>query len=290
MPALLVTILADRIGLALQPDFYAGGLTTPDYFWVRLAASLLFVNELWLVSIMPFSNSPYWSLCYEMAYYLLFSIWCFGGRRRWPWLAVAALVIGPKILLLAPIWVLGVVVYRNRAWFAITETSGWLLWGGSIAGIAVFQGWDIGAQLSQWMRGLLGDWLYVRLHFSKHFVGDYLLALLVAAHFVGARRVAGRFEPLLRACAVGIRASASYTLSIYLLHLPLVFLFTILLDGMAPGALRFMLVLCATLLVVVAVGSVTERRKGSLRKVLVRLWPRTSSLTIAATPRESRHA
>src|SRR5258706_1108814 len=106
LPALLVTPLFDLAGEALVPAVYEGGLTTHDWWGVRIAASLACANELWFVSIMPFSNSPYWSLCYEISYYALFSIWCFTqGTSRYLWLAGLGLLIGPKILLLLPIWI-----------------------------------------------------------------------------------------------------------------------------------------------------------------------------------------
>lgn len=273
VPALLITMLADQIGLAIQPGFYARGLTTHDLAGVRLLASLVFANELWLVSIMPFSNSAYWSLCYEMSYYLLFSLWCFGGARRKTWLALAALVIGPKILLLAPVWLLGVVVYRHRGWRALGEPLCWALWLVSIAGIVTYQGLDTGAALSAWTKSVVGDWLYLRLHFSKHFVGDYLLAVLIAANFVGFRGIAHRFAPLLDLLAVPIRTSASLTFSIYLFHLPLVLLMALLLGGLPLGASKLALVAGLSVSVCAVLGFITERRKDDLRRWLARQRP-----------------
>lgn len=272
LPAMLLAPLADQIGLAIDPRHYDGGLTTHDYPLVRLAASLVFVNELWLVSIMPFSNSPYWSLCYEMAYYLLFSLWCFGGRRRWLWMGLAALVIGPKILLLAPVWALGVALYRWQGAYRLSAAAGWLCWLGSLAGLALFQYADLGAQLSRWTGSLLGPELYKQLHFSKHFLGDYPLALLIGLNFIGFRRIAGYFDGLLGAIAPAIRRAASYTFSIYLFHAPLVLLFEILLAGMGQGFAYLGAVLACTLATVVLLGAATEQQKDRLRHWLARHW------------------
>jgi len=274
LPAMLLAPLADQVGLALDPHFYDGGLTTRDYPLLRLAASLVFANELWLVSIMPFSNSAYWSLCYEMSYYLLFSLWCFGsGGRRWLWLGLAALVIGPKILLLAPVWALGVAVYRWQGGYRLPAAAGWACWLASLAGLAGFQYFDLGEQLSQWSGRLLGAQLYHLLHFSKHFLGDYLLALLIALNFLGFRRIAGRFDRCFAACGPAIRKAASYTFSIYLFHLPLVLLFEILLAGMGKGYAYLAAVLAATLAAVLLLGSVTEQQKDRLRRWLAQVLP-----------------
>ncbi|WP_374584641.1 acyltransferase family protein [Pseudoduganella sp.] len=270
LPAVLLAPLADMLGQMVDARAYAG-LTTHDYGWLRVAASLLFANELWLVSIMPFSNSAYWSLCYEMAYYLLFSLWCFGrGARRWLWLALAMLLIGPKILLLAPVWCLGVVVYRWQGGYAIGAATGWLLWLASLVGLAAFQYWDVGAALSHWTGSVLGPELYRQLHFSKHFLGDYPLALLIAMNFIGFRRIAPAFDSLFAALAPALRRAAGYTFSIYLFHLPLVLLFEVLLAGMGQGYAYLAAVLAATLASVVLLGSVTELQKERLRQWLRR--------------------
>ncbi len=272
VPALLLTLAADAIGAWAHPPLYAGDLTTHDHGLVRVLASLVFANELWFVSIMPFSNSPYWSLCYEMAYYLLFSLWCFGGARRWLWLGLAALLIGPKILLLAPIWALGAALYHWRA-ERLGDGIAWPLLLASTAGIAAYLAWDLGAPLSHWTAEQLGRELYVQLHFSKHFVGDYLLALMMAAHFVAARQLAPHAAPLLAALARPIRWAAGYTFSIYLFHLPLVLMFCALLQGMQPGPARFAVVMAATLAVVLLLGPLTEQRKDALRRWLDRRLP-----------------
>ena len=274
LPAIFLTPLVDSIGLALDPGFYASGLTTHDYPAVRILASLGFLNEVWLLSIMPFSNSPYWSLCYEMSYYLLFSIYCFtAGRKRWLWLGLAALVIGPKVLLLGPIWVLGVVVYRMRSWYAISTTTGWTLWLVSLATIGAFQYWDVSKIVSHWTGAQLGPRLYTLLHFSQHFLADYVLAILIAMNFVGFRRIADQFSSGFAASAAAIRLTSSFTFSIYLFHLPIVIVCLILFKGMGPGIGYFLATMGATLAVVLPLGLITERQKDRLKFWLTRRLP-----------------
>ncbi|HEY1147132.1 MAG TPA: acyltransferase [Pseudoduganella sp.] len=282
LPAILLTPLVDQIGLHIDPGFYAGGMTTHDYSLVRIAASLGFVNELWFVSIMPFSNSPYWSLCYEMSYYLLFAIFTFAGPRRWFWLTLAALVIGPKILLLAPIWLVGVVLYRYRGWYGISEAAGWLLWSTSLLGAAAFQYWDVTDQISRWLAGRIGAEAFTLLHFSKRFLGDYILTVVIAAHFIGFRRIAPRFAGLLELGARPIRAASSLTFSLYLFHLPLLLLVILLLRDMEPGPAYFFAALGITLVLVVPLGIVTERQKDVLKRWLERHVPAWGPLRPAA--------
>jgi peptidoglycan/LPS O-acetylase OafA/YrhL len=282
LPAILLTPLVDQLGLRLDPGFYAAGMTTHDYTLVRIGASLAFVNELWFVSIMPFSNSPYWSLCYEMSYYLLFAIFTFAGPRRWFWLVLAALVIGPKILLLGPIWLLGVVLYRHRSWYHISEVAGWLLWGTSMVAAAAFQYWNLTDQIAHWLAVQIGPEPFKLLHFSKRFLGDYLLTVVIAAHFVGFRRIAPRFAYLLELGARPIRAASSLTFSLYLFHLPVLLLVVLLLRGMEPGFGHLFAMLAATLALVVPLGIVTERQKDVLKRWLERRVPAWGPLRPAA--------
>jgi len=282
LPAILLTLLVDQIGLRIDPAFYAGGMTTHDYALVRIGASLAFVNELWFLSIMPFSNSPYWSLCYEMSYYLLFAIFTFAGPRRWFWLALAALVIGPKILLLGPIWMLGVVLYRYRGWYAISEAAGWALWTISLLAAAAFQYWDLTERMAHWLATQIGPEPFTLLHFSKRFLGDYLLTALIAAHFVGFRRIAPRFASLLELGARPIRTASSLTFSLYLFHLPLLLLVLLLLKDMGRGLGYCLAALAVTLALVVPLGLVTERQKDVLKRWLERHVPAWGPLRPAA--------
>ena len=269
LPAVLLTPLFDWAGSQINPAFYAGSATTHDYAWVRIAASLTFTNELWLVSIMPFSNSAYWSLCYEMAYYLLFAIWCFApAAKRWWWLGLATLVIGPKILLLAPIWILGVVLYRARRWYAISEAAAWVLWVGSILGVVAFQWLDVTRIISAATEKMLGPWLYTQLHFSKHFLGDYLLAVLIAANFIGFRRIADRFAPVFALVGPAIRKAASYTFSIYLFHLPILFFYIVAIDGNRAHMSFYWTVVGLSLATAVLLGTITEQQKDRLKNWL----------------------
>ena len=276
LPAMLLTPLLDMVGEASNPDFYAGGLTTHDYWWIRLAASLLFVNELWTVSIMPFSNSPYWSLCYEMCYYALFSVYCFEtGRRRIVLLLLLCLLIGPKILLLFPLWALGVVLYRYRPWYRIAERSGWTLCLLSLAGAAAYQYLDIYNLLSKDLARIVGPHVYRDLHFSKHFLADYLLAAVIAINFVGFRAIAHRIMPMLGGARSLLQRLSAYTFALYLFHLPLLVFFAALLRGNPNGHAYFLTAVGLCLVTSLLLGGVTEAFKDRLKAWLDLKLPRS---------------
>jgi peptidoglycan/LPS O-acetylase OafA/YrhL len=269
LPVVLLTPLLDLAGAALDPAIYEG-LTTQGLAPVRIATSLLWLNEVWNVSIMCFSNTPYWSLCYEMWYYILFAVCVFtAGRTRVLLLAACALVVGPKILLLAPVWALGVALHRWQWLQHITRGQGAVLFAGSLLALALFQHYRLTELGSGWLRALVGAEQHRQLTFSRFALTDYLLGLIVAANFAGARAIAPLFGPVLLPLQKPIRWLAGYTFSLYLMHQPLLLFFGVLIDGDPATYLYALEVLAAVLVTVWLAGSVTEARRHLLRARLL---------------------
>ena len=273
VPAILMTLLLDVIGESIAPGLYSGN-TTYGLAPVRIASSFLFLNEIWSVSIMCFSNIAYWSLNYEVWYYVLFALFAFGGRRRWLWISLVALLIGPKILLLAPIWVLGVVIYHWKRPQTMSEWMGWTCVIASIVLFAAFEHYRITEIVSGHLKTALGAHWSAQLNFSKWFLTDYLLAGIVFLNFVGMRRVAFRLAPLLHAGERPIRAAAAYTFSIYILHQPLIYFFAAVIDLPPAGHLKYFAVMASVAVAVVLIGHQTERKRFGLRGWLASLADR----------------
>lgn len=276
LPTLVLTLLLDSIGRQLLAEPYGYPY---DWFVVRFVASLLMANEVWFVSITSFSNVPYWSICYEFWYYVAFGLLTFLPRRRaWTLVALMALVLGPKIVLLAPIWALGVLLYRWRALAEISERTGWLLVAGSLAGIAAYLAFDLQRVLAQPLVQALGERRFEELTFSRWFIGDYVLGPLVMLHFAGMRRVAGRIGSLFLAVERPVRALAAYTFTLYLLHQPLFLFWGAVLRGDNRGYANWALVTLLVAASIWLVGAITEnRRHGLTRWLRARLvtlpWP-----------------
>lgn len=267
-PAILLTPLLDLAGEALEPGIYAGH-TTHDHALLRIASSFLFLNEVWAVSIMTFSNTAYWSLNYEAWYYVLFAVYMFGDRsRRWWWIGLVALLLGPKVVLLAPVWLLGVLLYRWQRPQQIPEWLGWALLAGSIGLFVAMEQAHVSDQLAAALQEHMGARWWRELNFSRWFLGDYVLGLVVFLNFTGMRRVAFRFAPLLDAIERPVRIGAAYTFSIYILHQPLLYFFSALIGLPQTGLLKFWAVMPCVALTVFVIGHQTERKRGALRRWL----------------------
>src|SRR6185312_4117513 len=74
----------------------------------QVAANLTFMAEAWGLDLPVSFNSVFWSLSYECTYYAIYGI-AFFGRGRWRVLSLIALcaVMGPPILSMLPLWLLG---------------------------------------------------------------------------------------------------------------------------------------------------------------------------------------
>ena len=128
LPALLITLLCDGIGLFAFPEhpIYTGQPQAwiHDYFPVgaRLAPEVLAGNLVFLQTIFVSpagSNEALWSLAYEFWYYMIFpcifvcltATHSIGTRLLHGFLAVCVgFLVGSHILLYLPIWLMGTVV------------------------------------------------------------------------------------------------------------------------------------------------------------------------------------
>ncbi|USX18037.1 acyltransferase [Oxalobacteraceae bacterium OTU3REALA1] len=279
LPVVLLTPLLDMAGEAMAPQFYTGGTTTYGLAWLRILTSLTFLNEVWLVSIMSFSNVPYWSLCYEFWYYVLFAIVTFtAGRTRVLLAGAVMLLLGPKILLLAPVWVAGVVLFRWQWLRTLKPLPGALLFAVSWPAYWLFHHYGMTEAGSNLLLRLVGADLHHQMAFSKFFITDYLLAVIVLANFAGMRALAdvaarplGLIEPV-------IRPLAAYTFSAYILHQPLMQFHAALIDGDPGRPWFYAATMLATFATIGVLGSLTEQQRHhwrhAIRKLLARIFDR----------------
>jgi peptidoglycan/LPS O-acetylase OafA/YrhL len=209
------------------------------------------------------NNGPFWSLNYEAMYYWIFGAWHFlRGWWRWPVVVALVLLAGPRIMVLMPCWLAGVLVYRwqGRIVLPPVVATGLLL--ASLAAFGAYCAWDVGIAIHQAIRHVVP--LY-RLRFSLAVVGDYLLTLIVALNFL-AVAAGGMPQALLRA-AGPIRSAAASTLTVYLFHVPLAFLAAGVL-GLGGWAL-----MAAVVLPLAPLSLLTEQRRGAWRRALEDVVP-----------------
>jgi peptidoglycan/LPS O-acetylase OafA/YrhL len=269
-PALLLTVLLDYVGSRVDYQVYNGWWFQTSGPFLRCLANMFFVNELWFLSVRPFSNGPFWSLGYEFWYYVLFAAWFYlRGRPRYCAATFVCFIMGPKILVLLPVWLLGVLAYRSAKMGRISEVAGWTLFVGSIIGYVSFRKAGCPKLLLDWTIAHLGStFVKQRLFWSQYFLSSYIIGVLVAAHFLGLFRIAPRLAKILLPLESPIRYLAGYTFALYLLHYPLLQFFAALSSIVSNPRIQTCIVMVGTLLAVWALGTVTEKRKPMLKKWL----------------------
>ena len=210
VPALVLTVALDWAAAPLNPALYHGfaPLHSP---LPRFAISLLLLNESW-ISVQAFSNGPYWSLCYETAYYAIFaSVFYLAGRRRGLALTAALSFAGIRTLLLLPVWLMGCwAFFENRSrywhplvhgiWFLLPVPALWFYQTVHLDRVTVELAFRFGWTSAQ-----------VDLGHSRQALSDIYLGLAVMLHFIGAKNAGPILARLLRPIAASVRRCANYT-------------------------------------------------------------------------------
>lgn len=267
VPAIILTMVADAAGSVLDPSLYTGRWDEYDDPWGRLLASLSFTNELWFSYTRPFSNGPFWSLGYEAWYYALFgAAWFLRGPVRGLSVAGICLLVGPKILLLLPVWWLGVWAWRRATVAPPGLGASAVLCVGSLAVYLAFRLADGPDRLLQLSRAWLGaQTLYDQLSWSRHFLSSQVIGACVAAHFLGAVGLARRLPACPALIERPVRYAAGFTFALYLLHYPLLQFFAALTSAAGWQAQQAMVVAGGALAVVWLLGPGIERQKAPLK-------------------------
>jgi peptidoglycan/LPS O-acetylase OafA/YrhL len=228
----------------------------------KVIFAALFLSESWQTGFAL--NPPYWSLCYEVWFYALFAAATFlDGWKRAVWLAVLAAIAGPNILLLLPVWLVGVAIVRLPAARAESARLGAIFAGIGLASLFVVPA--VTHPLLRVLSGVL-PW---RPAFSIYALSDILLALGIAIGFVGLRSLTLGGAPWLERVAGPVRYAANMSFSLYLLHWPLLKLLRVL-RAPEDGPVGFVFVLVVILVASAAFASVTEHHRHRVRALLER--------------------
>lgn len=270
IPALLLTYCLDTIGSMVSPEIYS--FVNPQHQSVRLLANLFYWNQIWFFSIVPSSNTLFWSLGYEFWYYALFGVWFFvhSKRTKIMLLFLISLFIGPKILLLLPAWAFGATAFLARKVYNCSFRTNLLLFVATGLGL-------VGALLFQDQLGLNNCKAGLPpLYYSSNFIGDNIFAFIVASHFFCCGILSRHFTANLEhyKAVKFIRWAASRTFSLYLFHMPILFFIRAITKYDPHNIFAVLLAMGVALLIVVGLSKITEDRRPAIRAIF-RNWMET---------------
>ncbi len=269
LPAVVLTVVLDCIGAALDPELYRTAQVPGWGFdlasvWQALSPAL-FLNAVPPLDADVGSNGPFWSLSYEAWYYAGFGLAVFlAGWRRILALCLVVVLAGPNIRMLAPLWLLGVVVQRGLGKGGPSHAA-WAGWIGSLVGMLVLLG--LKYRLMP-LVDLVVPHLPVAGMTSDVIIEKYGAAILIAINIVCFDRVAGRFASLARVLERPVRAIASRSFSIYLYQAPLLFFLASVSQDVTSRGVRIAIFYGGTLAICVLLAEFTEQRKHVLSRWL----------------------
>lgn len=206
-PSLALGFTVAALGLYFSPETYSY-VYQLDGAWKYILAHSLFLGETSLMTEKPPMNAPYWSLSYEIWYYLLFAVSFYAkGWLRWMLLIPTVLLMGIKLMLLLPVWYAGVYLYSTEV-----KPKNKMYWLGAISTISAVIALKVfGTDV--YLRSLIpASW---GLGSAERFLWDYIVTILILGFFYCVRSINLSF---LDNFAGGIRKYANYTFALYLTH------------------------------------------------------------------------
>lgn len=265
IPALLLTIICDQVGILVNHELYYGGpWPAPVNNVANYVLSLFLVQNLWGLDLNPGINLMFWSLSFELVFYCLFAaLFYLKGKQRIIVFIVICLLSGPDILLYFPIWLLGTALYF------ITKKD--------ISFISSFP--RLSAGLSFVFLAVLliaTPWLNKHFNYSaefmispRHIIADYIAAIIFSLHLLFINPLLKRVHPLLHFFAKPISFFAALTFSLYLFHRPLIQFFAAFSSDLSSWESR-LLVVGGSFMVVVVIGYWCETTKYPIKKWLAK--------------------
>ena len=221
LPSVLGCLLL-ALYLSHQPGFSSESYSNylPPSAW-QIISSLLFLNHAWMNAESVPLNDPYWSLCYEVWYYVIFGVFFFmRGRKRWLWGCIAAAIAGPAILVLFPIWIMGArLAATGRYESNWPHRLAWLAFITPLILIAVINVTSadrlIQSILSQKVPGL---W---HLDKSQRFVTDYLIGAALCLHIAAFSSLPVGVQEFFARQKLKLASLAGFSFTLYLFHRPM---------------------------------------------------------------------
>jgi peptidoglycan/LPS O-acetylase OafA/YrhL len=264
IPALLLTLLVDFYLIR-----HGQGANLPLYeyrsLWKYLPIFLLFGSEIAGIHAPVFGDGVFWSLSYEVWYYVTFAMFFYlRGWHRWVFGGAAIALLGIPALLYLPIWILGTTIYNLQQRVTLGARLASI---GAIATAAILFGLlAVGAygRANETINAILNDWPRNHLHNSMNFPSHYLAGPIAAAHIFFVRYCRLNFLSGKRTRSA-IAYAASFTFALYLAHRPLMNIWAYLIVHDPHSIPSIGLLACLVLFSCWLFGLVSEHQKETWR-------------------------
>jgi peptidoglycan/LPS O-acetylase OafA/YrhL len=267
IPALIITLVCDLWGVYRESAlYYQSAWPVPNLDVSSFVLSFLMVQSVWGGDAVPGTNVPFWSLSFELMFYLVFAcLFYFNGTKRWLLAGLAALIAGPDIVTYFPIWLMGYGVYHLHQRPFISRYPAYFWTSLSLAVLVVLVNLPRILNQTVWLDL---PWMIA----PKDILADYIYALLFAVHILYVPYLLTPINSALVFLRKPIVFFSSITFSLYLFHRPLIQFFATFYEDKGSISSRT-LVLGGTFLVIMLLGLYCERQKRPIKTWLNHIIP-----------------
>lgn len=224
VPAVVMTLVLFYLGEQINPDTFTSlNERLKEPVWTTFSA-ILFLNQSWVAYPM-FSNLPYWSLGYEVLYYVFFGILIYAkGIKKIIMLLIIVLIMGPSIFLYLPIWLAGVFCFKSLKKHTPSIKTSMFLYILSIAGILLFSFEEIQQVINHFSHDIVGaNFISLLLEPAYLFLSDYVLTIFATLHIFSSYHLIKNYTVFNEKFESLIRKLSSHTFSLYLYHMPILY-------------------------------------------------------------------
>ena len=218
--ALCLQIVAEPLSPNLYTHYHGQLENAPSV----IAQCLLFLNEAWWFDVKPFAMGPYWSLPFEVWDYVAYGVLIFlnGWKRAALLIAILAL-LGPKFLLLLPVWAIGSTTYHFGRKWTFNKPTAWVM---TIVPIVIYAAFKL-LLPSTWSYHLLGQKIEELFHHgldgAAAFLWATIMGALFAVHLVGVYNLtASRVRKWVTLSHI-ITFFSDLSFTLYMIHMPVTY-------------------------------------------------------------------
>lgn len=259
MPALILTLILDGVGVNVAPEMYNSGWGYESNIdAASFLLGLFFLNQLWFLDIRMGSMLPYWTLGYEVWYYILYGAgFVQAGMFRTGVFIFILIIIGPRIASMFPLWALGYLTYIVSSEIFLREKIPAMVLN-SIYPLSVIAcwlyfndlhpGWHVSSEFLKWIG-------------NPHLISNYLLGLIFSMNILGFVLLPELPVIFLNKIKFSIRWFAGATFTIYLLHLSIAQFLLAVMPLKMVGLTRYEIIVPITFILLMLVAEFTERKK-----------------------------
>ena len=227
--SILLSVLLEGFGLIAK-----GGIENNDQLLSRFFLNFSFLSQSWTLCATPPLNRPFWSVSYEFMYYLLIAGYMLiKPAFKWIFLTVVLLVMGLKVFLLFPAWLIGSFLYFISLKKDLKTAIAFPIFIATtvIIAIAIIHPTYFPLVKTTNEGNLFGFTLF----FSWNYLADYLFSIIVALNiysFFGmSAAILRRMEKWSFSQKIfrQVKTIGNCTYTLYLFHVPLMILFATIL-------------------------------------------------------------